>query len=145
MPKAALEGAALLACPQVTAEGLPGAEVCRSKFPSRKGAQSRGCCRHDSDRSTEHQGGCGAFPSARPPLVGAICPKELLQVIVGPREIRYLIAVEEPWPIAAGDLEEVGQSRGEFASGGPVPCHCPEETAQPPLHGGSSTLVFVLQ
>jgi hypothetical protein len=37
----------------------------------------------------------------------------VLQVVIGPWQIRALIAVKEAWPIAPGYLEEVDQRRRE--------------------------------
>ena len=39
--------------------------------------------------------------------------KQLFQAVVGARQIRHVVAVEQAWPIALGDLQEVPQRCGQ--------------------------------
>ena len=70
-------------------------------------------------------------------------PKALLQVIIGPWQIRDLIAVEEPWPVTARDFQEVGQSRGEPPSGSPVPHHRAQQATQATFDSHPRVLVLI--
>jgi hypothetical protein len=45
----------------------------------------------------------------------AVRAEELLQIVVGPRQIRYLVAMEQPRPVTAGNFEEVIDCWGERA------------------------------
>ena len=48
-------------------------------------------------------------PAAGAPLVVAVAAEELFQVVVGPRQVRHLVAVEQARPVAAADPHEVSR------------------------------------
>jgi hypothetical protein len=67
----------------------------------------------------------------------------LFSVVIGPWQSRDLIAGEEPWPVTARDVQEVGQGRGESPSGSPVPPQRAQHAAQTTLEGHPGVLVLV--
>ena len=69
--------------------------------------------------------------------------KILFQVVISPGQIEDLIAVKEPWPVTARDLEEVGQGRGEPSCGSTVPRHGTQQATQTTLHRSPRELVGV--
>ena len=97
--KAPTERAMLASDSQFMAEGVPGVEVLRGNLPGREGSQPRGSRRDQSYRATEYQCGRCAFASSRPPFVITMHAKGLLQFVIGPRQLRHLIAVKEPGPV----------------------------------------------
>src|SRR4030095_13055045 len=135
----------LASCCQFMAEGLPGVEVLRGNLPGREGPQPRGRSRDQSYRAPEDQRGRGAFASSRTPFVITVCAKGLLQFVIGPRQLRNLIAVKEPWPVTARDLEKVHQRGGERPRGGPVPGHRAQQALQATLHGCPRVLFLVAE
>ena len=133
----------MAACVQVMTKRLPGPDLRRRQLPGRKDAQPSGSGGEQLDRATQHQRGGGAFAPRRPPFVVAMGTKTLLQVVIGPWEIRDLIAVKETWPVAPGHLEEVDQRRREYPGSRSVLPHCASQAAQAPLHRCPRRLVFI--
>jgi hypothetical protein len=74
----------------------------------------------------------------------AMGTKKLLQIIIGAGEIRDAIAVEQPGPITAADLEKVVDGRGKRARFGVVPRHGTEQPLQAPFYHYLTVLVFVV-
>ena len=75
----------------------------------------------------------------------AIRAKALLQIIIGPGEVRDAIAVKEAGPVTPRDLEEVGHGRGKCPRCGLMPYHSAEPPLQAALHRRFSTLVSVAE
>jgi hypothetical protein len=75
--------------------------------------------------------------------VVAVRPKGLLQVIIGPGQIRDLIAVKEPWPVAARDFQEMSQRGGKCPSASPMPRHGAQQATQATLNSRPRALVLV--
>lgn len=108
---------------QFMAEVMPGVEGLGCYLPGREELQPRGSSSDQSYRPAQYQSGRGTFAPGRSPLMVAMRAKALLQVVIGPRQRRDLIAMEQTWPVTAGNLEEVHQRRGERPGGRLVPCH----------------------
>jgi hypothetical protein len=72
-------------------------------------------------------------------------PEILFQGIVGAGQIGHLIAVEEPRPIAARDLEELVQRRGQRPRCLAMAYHRAEEATQPVPDSRRVLLVDVVQ
>lgn len=72
--------------------------------------QARGQCRLHAHRPMHDQPRKRAFSSGRAPFMETHLPKGLLQIIVGPRQIRNLIAEKEMWSIALRHLQEMCNS-----------------------------------
>src|SRR4029434_3868674 len=79
------------------------------------------------------------------PFVMTMRANGLLQFVIGPRQLRNLIAVKEPGPVTARDLEKVPQRGGERPCGGPVPCHRAQQALQATLHGCPMVLFLVAE
>jgi hypothetical protein len=75
----------------------------------------------------------------------AIRAKALLQIIIGPGEVRDAIAVKEAGPVTPGDLEEVGHGRGKCPCCGLMPSHSAEQPLQAALHRRLCTLISVAE
>lgn len=70
-------------------------------------------------------------------------PKTLFQGVIGPRQIRDLVAVKQPRPVTARDFQEVHQWRSERPSGSPVSCHGAQQAAQALFDGRPRVLCLV--
>jgi hypothetical protein len=75
----------------------------------------------------------------------AIRAKALLQIIIGPGEVRDAIAVKEAGPVTPRDLEEVGDGKGERPSGGLMPHHSAEQPLQAALQRRLCMLISVVE
>ena len=124
-------------------ERLPALDLGGRKLPGRKAAQPSGRGGNQLDRATQYQRGGGAFAPCGTPFMVAMGPKTLLQVIIGPWEIRDRIAVKETGPVAPSHLEEGDQRRREYPGGSAVPHHGAEQAAHATFHRYPRLLVFV--
>jgi hypothetical protein len=75
----------------------------------------------------------------------AIRAKALLQIMIGPGEVRDAIAVKEAGPVTPRDLEEVRHGRGQCPRGGLLPSHSAEPPLQAALHRCLGTLSSVAE
>src|SRR5215831_12403664 len=141
--KATTERALLALYGQCMAEVMPGVEGLGGYLPGREEPQPRGSSSDQSYRSAQYQSGRGTFAPGHAPLVVAMRAKVLLQVVIGPRQLRDLIAMEQAWPVTARNLEEVRQRRGERPGGSLVPRHRAQQAAQATLHSRSCALLFI--
>jgi hypothetical protein len=64
----------------------------------------------------------------------AVGAKELFEVVVGPRQVRHPVAMEQPRPVAAGDFEEVIYRWSKLSCLVTVASHRSQQSTQPPLH-----------
>jgi hypothetical protein len=71
--------------------------------------------------------------------------KEVFQVVVGAGQVRDIIAVEEPRPVAPGDFEEMHDARFQLSSFGTPALHRTEQTLKAPSHMGPIKLGRVAQ
>jgi hypothetical protein len=72
--------------------------------------QERCQARDDPRRAHHHRARRGATPTIGATLMVAMATEGLLQVIVRPRHVRRVVAVEQPHPVALGHLQEVPQA-----------------------------------
>jgi putative transposase len=93
-PEAASERPPPLAARQLVAERPPGPEVGWDEVGRGDRAEpGRGRGDHPH-RAPHHRPGRGDSPPAGPPLVVAVRPEELLQVVVRPRQVGHVVAGE---------------------------------------------------
>jgi len=130
---------------QALAPLLPGMNLVGGKLLTRERMKPRGSLGHQWHCTAQHQGRRGAFPPGRPPFMVAMRAKELFQIIIGPRQLRDAIAVEQTRPITAADFEKMVDRRRERARAGSVPAHRPQQPLQAPLDGGLPELILVVQ
>jgi len=71
--------------------------------------------------------------------------KKLFEIVIGAREIRHAITVEQTRPITVADLEKVVDGRRQRACFGAVPLHRPEEPVQALLHRCLTELVLIIE
>src|SRR3954451_4933362 len=64
------------------------------------------------------------------PISARTCGRGLLEIIVGPRQIGHLIAVEQPGPIAARHFPEVVDRAGELSGFGAMLMHGAEQPVE---------------
>jgi hypothetical protein len=100
--------AALVAIVQILTQGTPSGDIGKSQVSSTDRVELTDPSSHHAHRAAHHQGWRCTLAPGHSPLDMACGAKELFQIIVGPRQIRDLIAVEEPIPIALRHLTEVG-------------------------------------
>jgi hypothetical protein len=63
----------------------------------------------------------------------AVGPEELLQLVIGPGQISDMRAVKQAWPVAVGDLSDVGQHGGKSRRAAVlVPRHGTEQGSESP-------------
>ena len=67
--------------------------------------------------------------------MAAVRPEQLLEIIVGARQIRHSIAVEQAGAVAAGHLEEMLDRLGKVAGLVTVAAHGAEQAVQAMAHG----------
>ena len=87
------------------------------------GARSRDHASDQPDRTAQHQRGRGRLAASGAALVVAVRAKQLLQRVVGARQIGHAIAVEQARAVAGRHLHEVvdgtSQRAGRIAPRGP--------------------------
>jgi len=102
----------------------------------------RGC--DQAHLAAQHGGGRGRLAPGRAPVVMTLRPEPLLEVVVGARQVGRAIAVEQPGPVAAGDLAEASNRVGERACFAAVPDHGADQAVEAvPNHRGAFVLVVV--
>jgi hypothetical protein len=72
-------------------------------------------CRDQPDLAAQHGGWRGAFASGCAAFVVALGCEQLLEGVVGARQVRDGMAVEQPGSIAASDLAEMGHGLRQAA------------------------------
>ena len=82
---------------------------------------------HDPYRAAQHCRRRVGLTAGRPPLVAAIGSEQLLEIVVGARQIGDDITMEQAGAVAAGHLEEMVDRAGEAASLGAVAHHGAEQ------------------
>ena len=133
----------MAACAQVMTERLPVPNLRGCELPGRKAAQPGGSGGDQLDRAPQHQRRGGTFAPRCPPFVVAMGTKILLQVVVGPWEIRDLRAMKEAGPVAPGHLEEGDPRRRKAPGSRSGSHHRAQQAAQATLHHGPRLLAFV--
>src|SRR5215813_8637615 len=84
---------------QTLSQLLPALCLVGSKLRPREGTQPRGGIGYQLYRTAQPSSWRGALPSCRSPCVIAIRTKKLCEIVLGARESRHAIAVEQPRPI----------------------------------------------
>jgi hypothetical protein len=87
--------------------------------------------------AAQHGRGRGGLPPGRAPLMVALGAKLMLEVVVGARQIRDRVAVEQPRTVATGDLAEVVDGAAETARAVTVTEHGANHSVEAALHRGS--------
>jgi transposase len=100
---------------QAATKVSPGRQGGRDQVPHLDRPQSRRRRGHRPNRAAHHRPGAGHLPPAATPFVVAIRAEEPFQVVVGPRQVRHVVAPEQPGPVAASDLAEVVERLGQAA------------------------------
>lgn len=96
--------------------------------------------------AAQHDGGRCRLASCGAPLVVALGPEQLFEVVVGPGQAGHGIAVEQSGTVAAGDLGEVLDGGCHCAGLVTVPEHGAEQPVEPaPDRAGMLALVVVQQ
>ena len=85
-------------------------------------------------RATQHRRRRVALAAGRPPLVTAVRAEQLLERVVGARQVGDGVAVEQAGAVAAGHLEEMVDRLGERAGLAAVARHGGEQPAEATAH-----------
>src|ERR1043166_4823398 len=102
--EATLERASLAPLVEASADRLPARAIDAPQIAcARRRQPGRRAC-NQAHRAAHHGPGRGGLPPAAPPLEIGARAEERLETIVGARQIRHRIAVEQPGPITARDL-----------------------------------------
>jgi hypothetical protein len=90
---------------------LPAPDVAGGQLRGREPPQTTRHTSHQSHRAVQHRTRRTDFPSGRPPFVVAVLAKALFQFVIGARDVRIRIAMEQSRTITARDLQEMIQCR----------------------------------
>jgi hypothetical protein len=108
-------------------------------------AQPGGKSSDDPHRATQHRRRRVGLATGRPPLVPAVRPEQLLEPVVGARQIRHGIAVEQARTVAAAHLaamlDRLGKRAGLFA----VARHGAEQPVEATLHRRGRLAASILE
>ncbi len=96
-----------------------------------------------TNRTAQDQAGGSHFTPRGAPVVIAIRPEKLLELIIRPGQLRHRIAGKEARPVTAGDLSEVHQRRFECPRSPLVARHRAQESPEATLHRQGLALVLV--
>ena len=88
----------------------------------------------DPYRAAQHRRRRVGLTAGRPPLVAAIGAEQLLEIVVGARQIHDDITMEQTGAVAAGHFEEMVDRTGEAASLGAVAHHSAEQAIKTASH-----------
>ena len=75
----------------------------------------------------------------------ALRTEQLLKPVVGARQVGDGIAIEQPGPVAAGDLAEVVHRGQQRPGAGAVTPHGPEQAVEPALNRGGGLAHLIAQ
>src|SRR3954447_19573170 len=101
------------------------------------GDQARLAAQHDRRR--------GGLAPRRPPLVVALRAELVFQIVVGAREVRNAVAVEQARAIAAGDLAEVLDRVAQAGGAVAMAEHGTYQSIEATLHRGCILRVMIVQ
>ena len=136
--EATLERASLAPLVETSADRLPTRAIDAPQIACARRRQPGRRARNQAHRAAHHGPGRGGLATAGPPLVIAARAEELLETIVGARQIRHRIAVEQPGPITGRDLSEVVDRASERSGFGAMPK--PAESPWPVRAAGTSRI-----
>src|SRR5262245_24450391 len=108
-PEATLLASGLTPPLQLRAALLPSPDVVGGQFQSLLRPQPSRHAGYHPHRPRNHQASRGTLAAAGPPLVIAMAAEQVLQVVVGPRQLLGPIAPEQSGPVTFGHLDEVTQ------------------------------------
>jgi len=108
-------------------------------------AQPRRRGRDQAHLPTEHGGRGGRLAPTGPALVVALRAKQMLEVVVGPRQAGHRVTMEQPGFVAAGHLAEVPDGVGERPRRAAVPVHGGDEPVEAALDKAGVFLAPVVQ
>ena len=136
-PEAALQGASMAPLIEAPAHLSPPRAINSAEILSRERIKPGSRGSDQAHRAPHHGPGRGRLAARRAPLMIALRPKQMLKIVVGARQVRNRIAMEQPRAVAARDLAEVGERRSEPAGLCPMPVHGAKQAIEaPPDHLG---------
>ena len=143
--KSGAQDARLTSLFKALAELFPSLAVDPAQIGSAWGMLSRGNSGEHPSLAT--QDGCRAscLAAGGTPLVVALRAEFMLKVVVGARQIRDSVAVEQPGAVAAGDLAEMVDGAAEGACAVAVAGHGAEQPVETALQRGGILGVVVVQ
>jgi hypothetical protein len=109
---------------ELLAQVLPLAVIDPAEVATGRDLQACGDAGHEPHRSTQHCTWRGCLAAGGASLMVALGAKQLLERVVGARQVRHVSGVEQAGPVTARDLAEVIEG-----------CPEPTDTAAVPLHG----------
>jgi transposase len=127
--EAKLGAAGLLALLQFGAQLAPGGDIRRTELRGRRWVQSGRDSGHQAHGAPDDQRRRGDLSPGDPPIVMARGAEEVLEIIIGPREVGDLIALKDAAPIALGHGAEVLDGGRQRPHGGALVSHLGEQPA----------------
>src|SRR6201995_3334019 len=103
---------------------------------------------HSGDQArltAQHERRRGGLAPARPPLVVALRAELMLKIVVGARQGRNAVAVEQPRAIAAADFAEVLDRLAQVTGAVAMADHGAQQSIEPALHRDRVLGVMVVQ
>lgn len=105
--------------------------------------RDEGC--HYPHRSTDHQRRTSASSSGRTPLMGADNPEAVLQIVIGPRQISHIVAMEQSSGEVVCDVQKMIDRRAQSAKAAFLRLHLQQMDAIGRLHLRPRALLMVRQ
>ncbi len=126
-------------------KSLPSFPICIAQISAAGGMLPSGDGSDQASLAAQHGRGRGGLPTGSTPLVVALRAKFMLEVVVGARQIRDSVAVEQPRAVAAGDLAEVVDGSAEASRAVTVKGHGADQSVEAALHRGSILGIMIVQ
>jgi hypothetical protein len=143
--KAGAQDACLASLVEALAEFFPSPPIGSAEISAAWRALSGG---HGGDQpclSAQHGGRRGRSAAGGTPLVVALRAEGVLEIIVGARQARDGVAVEQPSAVAAADPAEVADGTAQATGAVAVAGHGAEQAIEAVLDGAGGLVVMVVQ
>jgi len=124
---------------------LPLAVVDPTEISPGRDLQACGDTGHEPHRSAQHCAWRGCLAAGGASLMGALRPKQLLEGVVGARQVRQAGGVEQARPVTARDLAEVIKGGPERTDTAAVPLQGGKQAREAPPDLGAGLARFISQ
>src|SRR6478736_4905448 len=141
--EAALERAGLVSQVEAPADAAPAHAIDACQVACAGRSQPGPDAGDQANRAAHHGSGRGRLATGGAALVIAAGAEELLEIVVGARQVGHLVAVEQPGPIALRHFPEVVDRAGERSGFGAMLMHGAEQPVEAAAHdiGGLGVVV----
>ncbi len=126
-------------------QSAPALRVDPAQLAPGRGTKARRGGGDQPNRTPQHRTGRGGLAPGGATLVIALRPKQLLQPIVGARQVGHRFGVEQPGPVAARHFAKVINGSSQHANPVAVPLHGAKQTSTAPPHPLGAVAVRVAE